>query len=297
MRKIIGICSVIVLFRPFGVMAATCKVSDLQKCLDSVCALNIDLDAGDRCYSCGTSAAKRPEVKKYALGDNPVMQSLSVGKSSKNTLSDKELKNAPTDPGEKYQWATDQCINKIPNCTAEDVTNIYDKFIQQSCKVAMGDAAYAAALKTASIKKTSETCNSEFNICLLNDSKCGSDMLKCEEDSEFNRNFSACITEVSGCDDFASNMRDQMIASRNSMVEKKESRLSDLVKLHQMERENKFNSAKRLCDAGGMDGCILEMCGNMPNGLDEDGQCSDPDERMQSQSLCKFVSIACDKLK
>ncbi|MDR2269230.1 MAG: hypothetical protein LBD94_03545 [Rickettsiales bacterium] len=275
--------------------AAKCKVSDLQACLDSACYDS--LDGGSRCYMCGTSAAKKPAKEKYALGDAPQMQTLSVGKSSKNTISDKDLKKAPEDPGERYQWATSECIKKLKDCTTDDATENYDKLIDASCKIALGESDYAATMKKASEKKTSDQCSGELSVCLLDVSKCGVNMLNCEEDSEFNRNFSICMSDASGCGDFATVLRDKMRKTRDDMVAKKESRLSDLVALRQMERKEKFESANRLCTDGGKDGCILEMCGNFPMGLDENGLCSDPEEKIWAASLCKFVDIACNKLK
>ena len=269
--------------------AAMCRISDLQKCLDSVCAQNAD--PSERCYACGTSAAVRP------TSSAPVMQSLALGTSSKNTLSASELKNAPVDPGERYQWATSECLKKLKDCTAENVTNNYDKLIEQSCKVALGDAEYAASMKKSSVKKTSNQCNSEISRCLLGSARCDSNMLKCQVDAEFDRNFSACMAEVSGCDEFLQDLRSTMLNSRNRMISEKDSRITDLIKLKQLEREEKMASARRLCTSGGKADCILEICGNMPIGLDEDGKCSNQNERQWATSLCKFVDIACDRLK
>jgi hypothetical protein len=222
---------------------------------------------------------------------------LAVGKSSKNTLSDKELKNAPSDPGERYKWATKQCIAKLKDCSADNVTETYDKLINQSCEAALGTNEYAALMKKAAVKKTRDECRAEINNCLLADSKCGGNMLQCEEDGEFNRNFSACAADAAGCGDFITALRDSMKDSRDAMVAKKESRLADLVALRKNERQEKFESANRLCTSGGKDGCVLEMCGNLPVGLDENGLCGDPEEKIWATNLCKFVDIACNKLK
>lgn len=299
MRKIYAIlcalCCVAAAQPSHAASKSKCKVSDLQACLDSVC--DDDMDSSARCYMCGTSAAKKPEKQKYALGDAPEMQSLSVGKSSKKTLSEKELKKAPDDPGERYIWATAECLKKIKDCTAEDATDNYDKLIEQSCKIALGESEYAASMKKASEKKTSDQCSTELNACLLAENKCDGNMLKCETDDEFNRNFSACMVDASGCDEFTTEIRDRMKATRDEMIAKKDGRIEDLVELRRMERQEKFESANKLCADGGKEGCILEMCGNMPNGLDENGQCGDSNEKIWSALLCKFVDIACAKLK
>ncbi|MDR1071123.1 MAG: hypothetical protein LBL21_00565 [Rickettsiales bacterium] len=292
--KFIGIVfALAALCAPPG-FAAKCKISDLQKCLDSACY--DDMDSGSRCYMCGTSLAKKPEKQKYALGDTPEMKSLSVGKSSKNTISDKDLKNAPADPGDRYKWATAECVKKLKDCSPEDATENYDKLIDQSCKIALGSSDYEASLKKAAVKKTADQCGADLSVCLLSASKCAGNMLNCEEDGEFNRNFSACMVEASGCDEFTTTLRDKMKKQRDDMVAKKESRLSDLVRLRRMEREENLAAANRICN-GGKDACVLEMCGNLPNGLDENGLCGDSEEKIMAASLCKFVDIACDKIK
>jgi hypothetical protein len=151
-------------------------------------------------------------------------------------------------------------------------------------------------MKKAAVKKTSDQCGADLSVCLLSESKCAGNMLNCEGDDEFNRNFSACMVEASGCGDFVTTLRDKMKRQRDDMVAKKESRLADLVNLRRMEREEKMASAKRVCN-GGKDACVLEMCGNLPNGLDENGLCGDGEERIMAATLCKFVDIACDKIK
>ena len=274
--------------------AAKCKVSDLQACLDSAC--DGDMDAGARCYLCGTSAAKRPEAVKYALGDTPEMQALSVGKSSKNTLSDKDLKSAPKDPGERYQWATRECLKKLKDCDAEDVSGNYDKLIDQACKVALGESEYGAAMKKAAVKKTSEQCDSDLSLCLLSADKCDGNMLKCETDDDFNRNFSACMVDATGCGDFTTTLRDKMKKSRDDMVAKKDGNIDNLVELKQMERRGKLESANNMCKTG-KDACIAEMCAVFPNGLDAKGLCADAEEKILATNACKYVDLACDKLK
>ncbi|MDR1027537.1 MAG: hypothetical protein LBL46_03930 [Rickettsiales bacterium] len=296
MLKSIGVFAAVfaLAFLPSVGAAAKCKISDLQKCLDSACY--DELDAGSRCYMCGTSAAKKPEKEKYALGDTPEMQTLAVGKSSKNTLSDKELKKAPTDPGSRYQWATDECLAKLKDCDAEEVADNYDKLIDASCKIAMGESEYAESMKKAAVKKTRENCQAEMNVCVLADKRCGGNMLKCETDEVFNREVSACLVEVSGCGDFMTDLRNFAKRTRDDMVKKNESRLADLILLRQNERKNKMEMAQRLCGGGGKDGCIMEICGNLPTGLDENGQCGAA-EKIWANAFCKFVDVACDKLK
>lgn len=278
-----------------GAFAASCRVSDLQACLDSAC--NESLEQTSRCYLCGTSMAKKPIADAYALGDTPIMQSLAVGLSSKNTLSEKELKSAPLDPGKRYQWATKECLVKLKDCSTDDIADNYDKLIEQACKVALGDAEYATAMKKSQEKKTMEQCNAELSLCLLSESKCDGNMLLCETDNDFDRNFSACMVEASGCGEFMATLRGNMAKSRDDMVGRKDEQLSDLVKLRQMERQEKLEAAKRVCTVEGKNACVVEMCGNFPIGLDENGLCSDNEEKILATTLCKFVDTACNKLK
>ena len=297
MKKLIGVLSVLVLM-PLSANAA-CRVSDLLQCLDSVCAENVDMEPGARCYSCGTSAAKRPEKTEYKLGgDTPGMQSLAVGRSSRNTISDKELKNAPKDPGDRYKWATVECAKKVNSCTADDVSDNYDKLIDASCKIALGESEYAAVMKNAKdSKKTAPQCESELSACLLAPTKCDATMLKCELDADFNRLFAVCMSEASGCGDFTTTMRDNIKKQRDDMVAKKNNRINELIQLKKMERQEELESANRLCSAGGKESCIIDMCANLPTGLNSNKQCADADERMWAASLCKFVDTACNRLK
>ncbi|MDR1826343.1 MAG: hypothetical protein LBQ49_01465 [Rickettsiales bacterium] len=281
---------------PSHAASSKCKQSDVRACLDSACSE--DLEPASRCYLCGTSAAKKPEKTAYALGDSPKIQSLSVGKSSKNTLSEKEIKSAPADPGERYQWARRECGKKIKDCDFEDATDGYDKLIDASCKTALGDSEYASTIKKAAVKKTADQCDAELSVCLLSQNKCDGNMLKCGADEEFNRNFSACMVEATGCGEFTTALRDGMKKSRDEMVAKKDGRINDLVALKKLERQNKLEEKKRMCNASnGKNGCMAEMCAGFPIGLGRDGMCADAEEKIWAASLCKFVDLACNKLK
>ena len=276
---------------------ARCRVQDLLQCLDSVCAPNIGTSPGARCYTCGTAAAPRPATPDHGMGEAMGMQALALGTSSRNAVPERELRSAPTDPGERYQWATRQCIQRVSTCSAYDVEEHYDPLIQQSCRIAMGDAEFLAQMERARERRTEEECTSEFNLCLLDSGRCGGDMLACETGEDFNRNFSACMVEVTGCDDFSTTLRTAMLAARDRMIATRDSRLEDLVALRRMERENRREMADRMCLPGGMAGCVAEMCGNLPTGLDDGGYCTDQNERMWSTNLCRFLETACARLR
>lgn len=269
-------------------VAATCSQANLTRCLDSVCAINVSSNPAARCQYCGTSSAGTPPTKSG-------MQSLSLGQSAKYTLSEKELKNAPTDPGQRYAWATEQCIKKIDGCTPDDVSETYDKLIEQSCKAA-GINAQMAALRSEATKTVSKTsCDTDIRTCLIDTKRCGPDFSACENDSDFNNFFSACSVEAKGCDDYISSIREDLIAARDTAIENADKLLANIVSAYQSAREKKLNDAKAACtDNAGMDACIKRVCEtNMVN------KCAVgyESEKTMATQLCKFYELACDVLE
>ena len=126
-----------------------CSVANLTRCLDSVCAINIGANPAARCQYCGSSSAGEP-TKSTA------MKSVSAGASAKYIISDKELKKAPSDPGERYVWGTKLCLEKLSGCTPDDVEENYDNLIEQSCKAAGISADFVNLAKKANEKKSSQ---------------------------------------------------------------------------------------------------------------------------------------------
>ena len=120
--------------------ATACSRANLTRCLDSACAINMSSNPSARCQYCGTATAGKPSSKKE-------MRSVSVGASAKYNISEKELKKAPSDPGERYSWATKLCLQKVSGCNAEDVSDTYDPLIEQSCKAAGVSAQFDQALE------------------------------------------------------------------------------------------------------------------------------------------------------
>ncbi len=80
-----------------------CSIANLTRCLDSVCAINVGANPAARCQYCGSASAGTPDKSN-------TMKSVSVGSATKYIISDKELRGAPSDPGERYVWGTKECL-------------------------------------------------------------------------------------------------------------------------------------------------------------------------------------------
>ncbi len=277
------------LFPNVGNSATTCSRANLTRCLDSVCAINVSSNPAARCQYCGTASAGTPQTKGG-------MQNLSVGASSKNTLTDKELKNAPSDPGDRYAWATAQCIAKVGGgCTPDDVSDIYDKLIEQSCKAA-GVNAQMASLRAAAKKTVSRaSCNTDITSCLIAANKCGPDYSACKDDAEFNKFFAACSVDATGCDEHINSIRNDLLAARKDTFKNADTMLAAIVESYQKAREQKLAAARKSCtDNAGRDDCVATVCEqNMRN------KCGIGFESEKSAAvlMCKFYEVACAALR
>lgn len=288
MKKSTFILLAFTLISPFSANGAvSCSRASLTRCLDSACAINLSSNAAARCQYCGSSSAGTPPTG--------AMRSVSVGQSSKNTITDKELKNAPTDPGERYAWATGECIKKIPGCTPDDVSETYDSLIEQSCRAA-GINAQMATLQAAARKtKTKTECNTDILSCITNAKKCGPDYRACENDADFNKFFAACGAESAGCDDYIGDIRTGLIAARDNAVKNADILLASITKSYQNARESKLSAARQACtDNAGRDSCVATVCAN--NMRNKCGVGYESEKSMAIQ-LCKFYEIACATLK
>ena len=269
---------------PAVASAATCSVANLTRCLDSVCAINVSSNPAARCQYCGTSSAGTPPTKTG-------MRSLSLGASARYTLSEDELEDAPTDPGQRYAWATAQCIKKIDGCTPDDVSDAYDELIEQSCRAAGVSAQLATTLSERAQTVSQSTCMTNIRACLVAANRCGPDYSACENDSDFDRFFAACSVEAAGCDDYVSDIRTDLIAARDSAIESADTMLATIVKNYQTARAQKLTSAQNGCtDNSARDACIETVCeNNMPN------KCGDgyESERASATQLCEFYDTAC----
>lgn len=263
--------------------ATTCSRANLTRCLDSACAIGLSSNPSARCQYCGTPDAGTPPKQ--------VMRSVSAGTSAKYNISDRELKSAPTTPGQRYAWATKQCLAKVSGCTPDDVTDIYDELIQQSCRAAGVSAQLSQTLQTTSKKKSKTTCTSDITACVIADTRCGADFHSCAENADFDKYFATCSVDSVGCDEHLAVIRTELISQRDTAVSNAASILDQIVASHQSARESKISSIKSDCaNNSGRDACIARVCANnMTNGC-ATGYDS---EKSMATELCKFYEIAC----
>jgi len=282
------------LFLIFGLMYAptmafgACSANNLTRCLDSVCAINIGANAAARCQYCGSASAGEPTTAG-------VMKNITAGSAAKYSISEKELKKAPKDPGQRYVWATEQCLKKVKDCTTEDVSDTYDSLIEQSCKAAGIAADMANLAKKATKGKSKTSCSSEISACIIDNKRCLADYRNCESDANFDKYFSECTIASNGCDSFLADIRSTLISARDSAIKGADALLQSIVKAYQDTRANKLATTQRGCkDNSSKQQCISDVCAtNMRN------QCAAgyEYELQLAGQLCKFYDIACDRLK
>ncbi|MBR4507847.1 MAG: hypothetical protein IKP24_04955 [Alphaproteobacteria bacterium] len=266
--------------------AAPCSRINLTKCLDSGCAINLSSNPAARCQYCGTADAGLPAAS--------AMKSVSAGTSSKNTISAKELKNAPTDPGERYVWATKLCLSKVQNCTAEDVTEAYDPLIEKSCTAA-GISNDMATLqkKAANSEKSKTVCTNEISVCITKPEKCDSNFSKCADETQFNNFFAACAAQTSGCTNSIDAARDTIATNRTSTLNATDSNLTAIVASYQNARSQKMASIKTNCENNtDYENCVKNACKTNTN-----NNCSTDAEQTIANNLCQFYKTACTKVK
>lgn len=287
MKHHILIFSVFMLFAPTFVYGA-CSKQNLTRCLDSACAINIGSNPAARCQYCGSSSAGEP-TKSTA------MKSVSAGASAKYNISDKELKKAPKDPGERYVWATRLCLEKLKDCTTDDVTDNYDSLIEQSCKAAGISAEFANLSKKLTKTKSQSSCSEEINACIVNDKHCNSDYKKCESDSDFDKYFSQCSIESQGCETFLSDIRKSLISTRDSMFANANKLLQSIVASYQKAREQKLAAAQNSCkNNAAKNDCVKRVCANNMKNKCASGH---EVEKSMAENLCLFYDTACARLK
>ncbi len=268
--------------------ATTCSRANLTRCLDSACAINISSNPSARCQYCGTSNAGTPSQKN-------TMRSVSVGTSAKYNISDKELKKAPTDPGERYAWATAECIKRVSGCTPDDVTDTYDTLIEQSCRAAGVSIQLNQTLDEMAKTRSRASCRAAIQSCIISDKRCTADYRNCSENADFDENFAACGVLETGCDEYISEIRSDLIAQRDDAIQNAETILQQIIATHQNARDKKLSSIKTGCaENSARDNCVQMVCTNhMNNGCDA----NNPDERSMALQLCKFYEIACNTIK
>jgi hypothetical protein len=222
------------------------------------------------------------------------MKQLSLGASSKNTLSDKELKSAPPDPVERYAWAITACIKKVGGCTIED-SEEYDNLIEQSCRAAGIEMQAASAAKKANTKKDQSSCESEISLCVRGEKKCGAGFVSCKSDTDFDRVFSECVIASAGCGDFSAGIRAPLLSARDSSVKNAAALLATIVASHKAARESQVADARKSCEKNNSrDECVKKVCENNMRNKCAAGFAA---EVSMATLLCKFHDTACGKLK
>jgi len=223
------------------------------------------------------------------------MKSVSTGASSKNTLTDKELKSAPSDPGERYAWATMECIKKLPTCTPDDVTDVYDSLIEQSCRAAGISAQMETLRADANKKKTKSACKTDITSCMVATTRCRSDYSGCTDTADFDKFLSECGVAATGCDAHMAAIRTELASARESAIDGAEGMLAGIVESYQKNREKKWASTKDDCkNKTSYNACIETICArSMKNKCGTGFEW----ERSAATQLCKFYQLACDTIK
>lgn len=263
--------------------ATTCSRANLTRCLDSACAIGISSNASARCQYCGTTAAGTPPKN--------AMKTVSVGSPSKYNISDKELAKAPNDPGQRYAWATAQCIKRVAGCTTDNVNETYDSLIEQSCRAAGISIKMAQTIETADKKKSKTACQSEITKCVISDKNCTANYRNCSDNSSFSKIFSTCAVSVTGCDEYLSAIRTDLASARDTAIKGANTILAQIVATYKSARDKKLNSVKSGCkDNSARESCIATVCANnMPNHC----AAGHESEKSMATQLCKFYDIAC----
>ena len=265
-----------------------CSVANLTRCLDSACAINIGANPAARCQYCGSSAAGKPSNMNG-------MKNISAGNLAKYTISDKDLKKAPSDPGERYVWATKQCLNKMKDCTPDDVSNNYDSLIEKSCTAAGISAQMARLTENAKIEKTQSSCSTEINACLINEKRCSASYKNCEKDADFDKFFSECAVLATGCDTYSKKIRTNLMSARDSAIKNADTVLKNITTAYQNARNQKLESTRKSCKENSLKKqCVSNVCNtNMRHKCDAGYEY----EETLAGQLCKFYDTACERLK
>ncbi|MDR0803558.1 MAG: hypothetical protein LBO08_00505 [Rickettsiales bacterium] len=284
MKKFYYLFFILFSFAMPAALHAACSSLNLQTCLDSACNLN-SMDHGERCNLCGGGSGNSSR-------ESTGLQSLSLG-ASKYALTDKELKNAPTgNAGQRYIWATDQCLKKVVDCTPDNVDGLYDKLIETSCKAIGIDNAFASAKTKIESEKTEDACRGLVQACMTRDSKCLADWSGCFETADFDRIISACLIEED-CGRHGAALRTGMTALVRASETRYDNIAPAITQKYAAARESKLREAQDQCKPTGKDACISNMCGHFANKCSADA----PNEKIMANLLCKYFDTACAKLK
>lgn len=265
--------------------AAPCSRINLTKCLDSACAINLSSNPAARCQYCGTADAGTPTAS--------AMKSVTAGASSKNTISAKDLKKAPSDPGDRYIWASKLCLGIVPNCTSEDISEAYDPLIEKSCTAA-GISNDMATLqkKAAKNTKNATSCTDEISLCITAANKCNDDFSKCSSDEQFNNAFATCSSQATGCTNFIDKARNTIAATRKNTLSSINSNIYAIVASHKQARLQQLSAIGTGCKQNSdYDNCVTAACQNNTS-----NNCATQAEQTIANGLCQFYKTACTKV-
>lgn len=269
------------------VLSAACSRANLTRCLDSACAINIGANPAARCQYCGTSSAGTPTVQKS-------MRNVAVGATAKYNISDKDLKKAPSDPGARYIWATKQCLAKVSGCNADDVSEIYDSLIEQSCTAAGVSAQMSNAQNAANKKVSQKSCDSIIRTCVIDEKHCMADWKNCKTDTEFANVFAVCGLESGGCDEYLSTIRADLDKIRINTLANADKIIDAIVANYRDVRSKKMNNIRQSCKTGDAHKqCIISVCKNNLKSECAPGS----DNLSMAEQLCGFYNVACGLIK
>lgn len=266
---------------------ATCSRANLTRCLDSACAINISSNPAARCQYCGCADVGGPK--------DSGMRTISAGTSARFTISSRDLKDAPADAGERYIWASQRCIEMVTDCTADDISDVYDPLIEQSCTAMETNTSTTALAKNANDTRGDKSCKDAISLCMVSDTKCTPAYTGCASDTDFDRYFSECAVASVGCDEYLGDIRADLIKSRNGGIATRETVLARVIERYRKNREDTMTEITKSCQSGTKrDECILKICNRMmPNKCDA----NNPSEKSTAAQLCKYYDTACATLK
>jgi hypothetical protein len=309
-----------------GGFAASCKKSDLVKCIDSACAANIATDPGSRCTSCGTAAAAKiaaSKVDNYVGADDaPKFKALSLGSSSKILFSEKQLENMSTDPVERYAQAIAGCLEKVKNCDEETAHDEYDDLIEKSCKAVLSEQEYANAMTKAitANDKDLDTCQTEIGACLIDESRCGAGFLKCQgtTDGLLDQFVATCMIQVGGCESNSEDITKWARTTVDNIMDKADEKLASAKADADKRRQTEFDTRMKSCKDGSLKRqCMAQYCdafdvmwgrdisGNPMHGfvsvLGTSGDACDKTEfpaiRQMAATICDYIDEACNAIE
>lgn len=281
-------------FVPYLAFGA-CSTTNLTRCLDSVCAINIGANPGARCQYCGSAEYGKSTTEG-------VMKNVTAGTAAKYTISAKELKKAPSDPGQRYIWATEQCLRKVKDCVQEDVDETYDPLIEKACETVGISMNKQALISKSTQTKSASSCSTEITSCIIAETHCAANYKNCELDTDFNKFFSDCIIKHNGCDEFLSDIRSKLVSARDTAIQNADEALQRIVQTHQTQREADKTKAREGCINNNLKNqCIKTVCNrNMPNKCATTLENADEEkrkgERAMAELLCEYIDIACSRL-